>query len=221
MTGVGGPLLMLEKPLIAAVQGYVLGGGFEMTMCADIVVAADTAKFGMPETKAGIMGESGIMHRSIRQLPVPDRPGHDPDGRPAVGGKRLHATVWSTRSSPPAICSTLRTGGRKSSLPCRRWPPKPLSMQCSRGRGPARRRAVYQVRADRSVRHHRGRARGTPRVQREAPPDLDRPVVRTDLPSPNTEGSRHRPVEPPSWLSRTGSRPGMSPSSIPGRARCW
>lgn len=69
ITGVGGPLLTLKKPLVAAVQGYVLGGGFEMTMCADIIVAADTALFGIPETKAGIMGESGIMHRSIRQLP--------------------------------------------------------------------------------------------------------------------------------------------------------
>jgi crotonobetainyl-CoA hydratase len=69
ITGVGGPLVALRKPLIAAVQGHVLGGGFEMTMCADIIVAADTAKFAMPETKAGIMGESGIMHRAIRQLP--------------------------------------------------------------------------------------------------------------------------------------------------------
>jgi crotonobetainyl-CoA hydratase len=69
ITGVGGPLLTLNKPLVAAVQGYVLGGGFEMAMCADVIVAADTAQFGMPETKAGIMGECGIMHRSIRQLP--------------------------------------------------------------------------------------------------------------------------------------------------------
>jgi crotonobetainyl-CoA hydratase len=69
ITGVGGPLLHVRKPLIAAVHGHVLGGGFEMAMCADIIVAADTAKFSMPETRAGIMGESGIMHRSIRQLP--------------------------------------------------------------------------------------------------------------------------------------------------------
>jgi crotonobetainyl-CoA hydratase len=69
LTGVGGPLLTLKKPLLAAVQGYVLGGGFETAMCADVIVAADTAKFGMPETSMGIMGESGIMHRSIRQLP--------------------------------------------------------------------------------------------------------------------------------------------------------
>lgn len=69
LTGVGGPLLTLKKPLVAAVHGYVLGGGFEMVMCADVMVAASNTQFGMPETKAGIMGESGIMHRAIRQLP--------------------------------------------------------------------------------------------------------------------------------------------------------
>lgn len=69
LTGVGGPLLHLKKPLIAAVQGYVLGGGFELAMCADVIVAASNTQFGIPETTAGIMGESGIMHRAIRQLP--------------------------------------------------------------------------------------------------------------------------------------------------------
>lgn len=69
ITGVGGPLLTLKKPLVAMVQGYVLGGGFEMVMCADVIVAASNTQFGMPETKAGIMGECGIMHRAVRQLP--------------------------------------------------------------------------------------------------------------------------------------------------------
>lgn len=69
LTGVGGPLRVLRKPLIAAVHGYALGGGFELAMCADIIVAAEDTKFGLPETKAGIMGESGVMHRAVRQLP--------------------------------------------------------------------------------------------------------------------------------------------------------
>lgn len=69
LTGVGGPLVTLRKPLVAAVQGYALGGGFELAMCADVIVAADTALFSMPETKVGIIGESGIMHRAIRHLP--------------------------------------------------------------------------------------------------------------------------------------------------------
>jgi enoyl-CoA hydratase/carnithine racemase len=69
LTGVGGPLVTLRKPLICAVQGHVVGGGMELAMCADIIVAADTTKFSIPESKAGIMGEAGILHRAIRQLP--------------------------------------------------------------------------------------------------------------------------------------------------------
>jgi crotonobetainyl-CoA hydratase len=69
LTGVGGPLLRLKKPLVAAVQGYCVGGGFELAMCADIIVAADDAEFGLPETKVGIIGECGVVHRVVRQLP--------------------------------------------------------------------------------------------------------------------------------------------------------
>lgn len=69
LTGIGGPLVKLKKPLIAAVQGYALGGGFELAMCADIIVAANTTQFGLPETKVGIIGECGVVHRAVRQLP--------------------------------------------------------------------------------------------------------------------------------------------------------
>jgi enoyl-CoA hydratase/carnithine racemase len=69
LTGICGPMLTLKKPLVAAVQGHVLGAGFELAMCADIIVAAKNAQFSLPETKGGIMGESGVMHRAIRQLP--------------------------------------------------------------------------------------------------------------------------------------------------------
>jgi crotonobetainyl-CoA hydratase len=69
LTGIGGPLVTCRKPMIAAVQGFCVGGGFELAMCADIIVAADTAQFGLPETKVGIIGECGVVHRAIRQLP--------------------------------------------------------------------------------------------------------------------------------------------------------
>jgi enoyl-CoA hydratase/carnithine racemase len=69
LTGVGGPLVTLEKPLVAAVQGHVIGGGMELALCADVIVAASNAQFSMPETKVGIIGEAGIMHRAMRQLP--------------------------------------------------------------------------------------------------------------------------------------------------------
>jgi crotonobetainyl-CoA hydratase len=69
LTGICGPMFTLRKPLVAAVQGHVLGAGFELAMCADVIVAAKNALFSLPETKGGIMGESGVMHRAIRQLP--------------------------------------------------------------------------------------------------------------------------------------------------------
>ncbi|WP_262357536.1 enoyl-CoA hydratase-related protein, partial [Bordetella pertussis] len=41
------------KPLIAAVEGYALAGGFELVLACDLVVAADNAQFGVPEVKRG------------------------------------------------------------------------------------------------------------------------------------------------------------------------
>lgn len=69
LTGVGGPLVTVRKPMIAAVHGFCVGGGFEMAMCCDIIVAADTVQFGLPETRHGIIGECGVVHRAMRQLP--------------------------------------------------------------------------------------------------------------------------------------------------------
>jgi enoyl-CoA hydratase/carnithine racemase len=69
ITGIGGPLLTCTKPIVAAVQGYCVGGGFELAMCADLIVASEGAQFGLPETKVGIIGECGVVHRAIRQLP--------------------------------------------------------------------------------------------------------------------------------------------------------
>jgi enoyl-CoA hydratase/carnithine racemase len=69
LTGIGGPLVRLSKPLIVAVQGFCVGAGFELAMCADIIVAGEDAQFGLPETRHGIIGECGVVHRVVRQLP--------------------------------------------------------------------------------------------------------------------------------------------------------
>src|SRR3546814_5599952 len=63
------PYTTLFRSLIAAVQGFCVGGGFELAMCADVIVAAENAQFGLPETRHGIIGECGVVHRAVRQLP--------------------------------------------------------------------------------------------------------------------------------------------------------
>ncbi|GFE82065.1 enoyl-CoA hydratase [Steroidobacter agaridevorans] len=58
-----------EKPWIAAVEGFALGGGFEIVLTCDMVVAAETATFGLPETSRGLMAAAGGVYRLPRLLP--------------------------------------------------------------------------------------------------------------------------------------------------------
>ncbi len=59
----------MSTPVIAAVNGAALGGGTELALAADLIVAADTATFGVPEVKRGLLAAAGGVFRLPEQLP--------------------------------------------------------------------------------------------------------------------------------------------------------
>jgi len=59
----------LTKPLIAAVEGFALGGGFELVLGCDLIVAAEDAKFGLPEVKRGLIAAGGGVVRLPERIP--------------------------------------------------------------------------------------------------------------------------------------------------------
>jgi enoyl-CoA hydratase len=58
-----------RKPLIAAVDGWALGGGFELVLACDLVVASAGARFGLPEVKRGLVARGGALIRLPKRLP--------------------------------------------------------------------------------------------------------------------------------------------------------
>ncbi|WP_235736725.1 crotonase/enoyl-CoA hydratase family protein [Nocardioides alcanivorans] len=60
----------INKPVIAAVNGFAMGGGTELVLASDLAVAAESAKFGLPEVKRGLVAAAGGVLRLPRQIPV-------------------------------------------------------------------------------------------------------------------------------------------------------
>ena len=112
----------LDKPMIAAVNGVAMGGGFETALACDIIIAAENAIFALPEPRVGLIAGAGGVHRLPRMVPmkkamgmiltgrrVPAREGFElgfvtevvPEGQALEAAKRWAAMILEC--SPKAV----------------------------------------------------------------------------------------------------------------------
>lgn len=71
----------LNKPVIAAVNGLALGGGFEVALACDLIIASENARFGLPEPLVGAVALGGGLHRLARQIGLKKAMGYIFTGR--------------------------------------------------------------------------------------------------------------------------------------------
>ena len=197
-----------RKPLIAAVEGPALGGGLEMILCCDLVVASRTARFGLPEVAIGALPSCGALFRAPHALPLNLARELILTGEP-IDVDRAHGRLRQPRHRPgQGACGS--AGPRRAHLQER----AALGAGLPRGRerdGPAARRGGLggnHARRPQAARHPR-HGRGDPRLPREAPADLDRPVAELSVPRPDAArtGTHAGP----------GPRHGAAPHRSPGR----
>ena len=149
------------KPVIAAVEGYALAGGFEIVLACDLVVASDAAHFGLPEVRRGLVAGAGGLLRLARRVPyhlameIVLSGEHFPAARLAEAGlvSRSYprarplpgpgslppASLMAHRSRwPPASGSSWspRTGTALRHSPCRARSSMPYSALRTRSRAP-------------------------------------------------------------------------------------
>lgn len=89
-----------NKPLIAAVEGYAVAGGFELALSCDLIVAAEDSKWGLPEVKRGLVATGGALFRLPRRIPyhVVMELALTGETHPA---QRFHELGLITRVTPP------------------------------------------------------------------------------------------------------------------------
>ena len=124
--GFGGIALRetLNVPVIARVNGYALGGGFEMVLGCDLVVACDEASFGLPEALVGRMPLDGGMTLLQRQIPYRQAMAMLLTGQRVIAHASASRWAWSTKSCRAPNSTPLSRAGCDAVLAC-----APLSLQ--------------------------------------------------------------------------------------------
>ena len=121
----------LFKPVIAAVNGLALGGGFEIALACDIIVAAENATFGLPEPRVGLAALAGGMQRLPAAIPPKMAMGMMLTGKPITAAQAkaiglVNEVVPAAERSPPPSAGPARSSSARrprsappSRSPCR------------------------------------------------------------------------------------------------------
>ena len=105
-----GAVLALPQPVVAAVHGYALGGGCELALSCDLIVADETAEFGLPEVTVGLVPGGGGTQLALRRLgPGSTRP-------------RRSGSGWWTGGCRPGRSASTPANSRSASQATRPWP---------------------------------------------------------------------------------------------------
>lgn len=120
----------LDKPLIAAVNGVAMGGGFEIALACDLIIAAENAVFALPEPRVGLIAGAGGVHRLPRSIPEKQALGMILTGRRVTAAEGM---------SLGFVNEVVATG--QAMAGARRW--ASLILECSPKAVRASKQAVY------------------------------------------------------------------------------